>query len=58
MVQRLPCGQGVDWRPLGVMVYEVLLGYPTLDSEDDNKPHDEIVIGEVNSPWWMLQDAA
>jgi len=42
----------VDWVPLGVMV----MGYPPLDSNDD-KPCDEIVIGEVNSPWWMSQDA-
>jgi hypothetical protein len=32
------------------------MGHPPLDS-DDEKPHDEIVIGEVNSPWWMSQDA-
>jgi hypothetical protein len=30
--------------------------YPPLDS-DNEKPHDEIVIGKVNSPWWMSQDA-
>jgi hypothetical protein len=34
----------------------MVMGYPHLDSDDD-KPHNEIVIGEVNSPWWMSQDA-
>jgi len=43
----------VDWGPLGVMV----MGYPSLDSDDNEKPHDKIVIGEVNSPWWISQDA-
>ena len=42
----------MDWVPQGVVV----MGYPPLDSDDD-KSHDEIVIGEVNSPWRMLQDA-
>ena len=42
----------MDWVPQGVVV----MGYPPLDSDDD-KSHDEIVIGEVNSPWRMLQGA-
>jgi hypothetical protein len=32
------------------------MGYPPLDSEND-KTCDETVIGEVNSLWWMSQDA-
>jgi len=40
----------MDWGPLGVIV----MGYPPLDYDDD-KPHDEIVIGEVSSPWWKSQ---
>ena len=42
----------MDWVPL----VDVVRGYSPLDSEND-KPHDEIVIGKVNSPWWMSQDA-
>jgi hypothetical protein len=48
-----PYRQGVDWVPLGVIV----IGYPALDSDDNDKPCDGIVIGEVNSPWWMSQGA-
>ena len=44
----------MDWVSLGVMV----MGYPPLDSDDNDKPHDKIVIGEVNSPWWMSQDTS
>jgi len=32
-------------------------GYSRLDSDDNDKPHNKIVIGEVNSPWWMSKDA-
>jgi hypothetical protein len=35
----------------------MVMGYPPLDSDDDDKLNDEIVIGEVNSPWWISQDA-
>jgi hypothetical protein len=38
---------------MGVMV----IGYPPLDSDNNEKSHDKIVIGEVNSPWWISQDA-
>jgi hypothetical protein len=36
----------------------MVMVYPPLDSDDNDKPHDKIVIGEVNSPWWMSQDAS
>ena len=41
---------------LGTIVV-IVMGYPPLDSDDDDKPHDETLIGEVSSPWWMSQDA-
>jgi hypothetical protein len=34
-----------------------ILRYLLLGSDDNEKPHDKIVIGEVNSPRWMSQDA-
>jgi len=39
----------VDWSTAWVIV----MGYPPLDCHENDEPHDEIVIGQVNSPLWM-----
>ena len=59
IVKNLPYGQGVDWWAVGVMIYEMMTGYPPFDydkEEDmdddsaDDKLEQKIINDEVDFP--------
>jgi serine/threonine protein kinase len=59
IVKNLPYGQGVDWWAVGVMIYEMMTGYPPFDYDEEEdmdgdsaeeKLEDKILNDEVTFP--------
>jgi len=59
IVKNLPYGQGVDWWAVGVMIYEMMTGYPPFDYDEeddmdddsaDDKLEQKIINDEVDFP--------
>ena len=50
IIQSKGYGKAVDWYTLGVLVYEMLAGYPPFQDEDHFKLYEKILAGKVNFP--------
>jgi len=59
IIKNLPYGQGVDWWAVGVMIYEMMTGYPPFDCDEeedtdsdsaDDKLEHKIINDEVEFP--------
>eukprot|EP00823_Brevimastigomonas_motovehiculus_P005177 TRINITY_DN364_c1_g6_i1.p1 TRINITY_DN364_c1_g6~~TRINITY_DN364_c1_g6_i1.p1 ORF type:complete len:778 (-),score=258.93 TRINITY_DN364_c1_g6_i1:217-2550(-) len=50
-------GKGVDWWTLGILIYEMLAGYPPFYDEDPMKTYSKIVQGNVNFPKEFSKEA-
>ena len=40
--------QSVDWWALGILIYEMVSGYPPFYSENPSETYERIVAGEVS----------
>lgn len=57
IIQGKGYGKAVDWYALGVLIYEMLAGYPPFYDEDHFKLYEKILIGKLRFPPGFDPDA-
>lgn len=50
-------GPSVDWWALGVLLYEMLLGYAPFDAENEDSLFEAILTQEVTYEKWLSSEA-
>ena len=50
-------GPSVDWWALGVLLYEMIVGQPPFDGQDEDDLFESILYDEIRFPAWMPEQA-
>jgi protein kinase A len=56
VIQSKGHGKAVDWWALGVLIYEMILGYPPFYDNSPIKIYEKIVTGRISFPAWLPPD--
>ncbi|KPI92148.1 Calcium-independent protein kinase C [Papilio xuthus] len=57
ILQELEYGPSVDWRALGVLLYEMLAGQPPFEADNEDDLFESILHDDVLYPVWLSKDA-
>ncbi|XP_015439794.1 PREDICTED: protein kinase C isoform X2 [Dufourea novaeangliae] len=57
ILQELPYGASVDWWALGVLMYEMMVGQPPFEAENEDDLFDSILGDDIVYPKWISEEA-
>eukprot|EP00051_Salpingoeca_urceolata_P006007 m.79907 g.79907 ORF g.79907 m.79907 type:complete len:660 (+) comp14643_c1_seq1:246-2225(+) len=58
IIQYKPYGSSVDWWSLGVLLYEMLVGAPPFDGDDEDELFDNILAAPISYPRTLSREAS